>query len=649
MSGESALRATPSVNIEEFERRLRATGSLGAVHDDPLAELARLLSAEDEPPPPKPVAAPAVVVEPAPEPEPEPEMAPVAAQPAPPPLRPAPRVDSSFSRVVNVDFGAAHAPIQPAGPPPLSVEPPPFVEAPVEPPPLLRAPPVVRMVDEEAAPRRRVWPVAALVVIGVAAGAGAWAYRGGVPGLSKAPPLIMAAAGPTRVQPPSQDTVSSPNDIASMIAKDQSSRSPAGKVVSNEEQPVDLNERAKAQAAADAHAATPPANPPTIAAAPLVVVAAPSPTAAPAPAPTTASTNAAAAPAPAPVVDVQPAPAPAPQPAAASAPSPVASPPPARALVTPAASPSPVAPVDSTPITPGAGTVGPTAAPPAPPTPFPEPKRVKTVSVRPDGSFIAPPAPQPDQTGSARQPLEPPTLPADPPTPVPRPTIDAGAAEPATPKLELPTKLSGKTTTRVPIAKIDTTAATTGQSPEAPLQVAPPAQESKPKRHEPTTHAAADPAPAPAPVAAPAPAPEPAQNQEAKPSGPAGIFAALGDAARGITGSGQETSAPAASVRTASAAPTATAPAPAPAAEGGGNYAVQLAAPRSEAEAQSVAGHLQSKYAGELGGMQPVIRKAEIKDKTVYRVRIANLTHAAAVSLCEKLKAAGGACFLARE
>jgi hypothetical protein len=47
--------------------------------------------------------------------------------------------------------------------------------------------------------------------------------------------------------------------------------------------------------------------------------------------------------------------------------------------------------------------------------------------------------------------------------------------------------------------------------------------------------------------------------------------------------------------------------------------------------------------------LQPVIRKAELKDKTVYRLRIVGLTHAAAISLCEKLKAAGGACFLARE
>lgn len=639
MSGESALRATPSVNIEEFERRLRATGSLGAAQDDPLAELARLLGAE-EPPPAASAEASGVLSEPAPEPArvAPPALAPVAA-PAPPPLRAAPRADNSFSRVVNVDFGGhTPAPAPSPEPPPLLVEPPPFLETPVEPPPLLRAPSAARPADE-AAPRSKVLPVAALVIIGVVAGAGAWAYRGGVPGLvAKTPPLIMAAAGPTKVQPPSQDTVSSPNDIASMIAKDQTNRG-TGNVVSNEEQPVDLNERAKAQAAADARAAAPPANPPTIAAAPLVVVSAPSPTAPSAP----ASTNTATAPAPIPAADAQSAPLP---PVSTSAPASASQAPPARSLVAAAASPSPVAPADSTSITPGGGTVGPTAAPPAPPTPFPEPKRVKTVSVRPDGSFIA--APQQDQTTSASQALEPPTLPFDPPTPVPRPAIDPSSAEPATPKLDLPTKLSGKTTTRVPIAKIDTTAATTGQSPEAPLQAAPTAQESKPKRHEPVHVATAEP-PAAAPAPDPAPAAEaaPAPTQEEKPSGPASIFAALGDAARGLTGGGQATSAPAAApMRTVSAAPQATAQAPV---EGGGTYAVQLAAPGSEAEAQTVASRLESKYAAELGGLQPAIHKAALKDKTVYRVRIQRLSRSAAVSLCEKLKAAGGACFLARE
>src|SRR5579872_3843933 len=439
---ETARRATPSVNIDEFERRLRATGSLGAAQDDPLAELARLLGAEDPParsgeiPDVKPAAPP-----------PEPE-----ASPAAPLLRPAPRIDGAYGQVVNVDFNAEPA-ASPAEPPPLLAEPPPYAEHPATPPPLLRAP-VGGSRGEEPA-RRKVWPVAALVVIGVAGGAGAWAYRGGVPGLvAKAPPLIMAAAGPTKVQPPSQATVSSPNDIASLIAKDEQNRAGPGKIVSSEEQPVDLNERAKVQAAAEARAAAPPPSPPTIAAAPMVVVAAPSsaPSAAPAappPASAAAASNSpplsslspqppapsasppaaqkpalAATPASAPHAAAA-APAPPPAPAAAPSAPPQAA---ARSVALAAAAPSPVAPLDSTPIAPGAGTVGPTGAPPAPPTPFPEPKRVKTVSVRPDGSIIAP-----DQPEQPVQPLEPPNLPANPPTPVPRPAIDASAAEPATP------------------------------------------------------------------------------------------------------------------------------------------------------------------------------------------------------------------------
>lgn len=638
---ETARRATPSVNIDEFERRLRATGSLGAAQDDPLAELARLLGAEEPPP-----VAPNETEDAKAAPQPEPE-----APPSPPLLRPAPRVETT--QVVNPDFSQAAA--SPVEPPPLLAEPPPYSDNPAAPPPLLRAP-VGQSFGEEPAPRRKVWPVAALIVIGVAGGAGAWAYRGGVPGLRiKAPPLIMAAAGPTRVQPPSQATVSSPNDIASLIAKDEQNRA-AGKVVSSEEQPVDLNQRAKVQAAAEAHAAPPPPNPPTIAAAPMVVVAAPPAPAVSAP---PAATDAVAAPAvavpaspppPSATAAQKPQPADAPiaappathaaapssppasAPAAAAVASP-APPPPVRSVASLAASPSPVAPVDA-PIAPGAGTVGPTAAPAAPPTPFPEPKRVKTVSVRPDGSIIAPDSP-PDQPA---QPLEPPNLPANPPIPVPRPAIDASAAEPATPKLDLPTKLSGKTTTRAPIAKIDTTAATTGQSPEAPLQISPSNQSATPKKHEAGHAAAAEAAPS-----APAAAPAPAQQQT---SGPQSLFAALSDAAHRIV-PGEDNGAAGTPVRTASAAQAASAT-PA-AAEGTGDYAVQLAAPRTDAEARSIANRLESKYASELGGAQLVIHKAELKGKTIYRVRTAKLSHAAAISLCEKLKAVGGACFLARE
>src|SRR5579883_883692 len=335
---ETARRATPSVNIDEFERRLRATGSLGAAQDDPLAELARLLGAEESPA--RPDEAPEVKPA-APSPEPE--------APTPQPLlRPAPRVDAAYGQVVNVDFSAQPAGPSPAEPPPLLAEPPPYAEHPAAPPPLLRAP-VGRSRGEEPA-RRKIWPVAALVVIGVAAGAGAWAYRGGVPGLvAKTPPLIMAAAGPTKVQPPSQATVSSPNDIASLIAKDEQNRTGPGKIVSTEEQPVDLNERAKLQAAAEARAAAPPPSPPTIAAAPMVVVAAPP--SAPAASDTAPAANAAAA----------SSPSPSPQPSAPTTPPPAAP----KPAAIPAAPVSATAPATATAHAAGSAPA-PAAAPPAP-------------------------------------------------------------------------------------------------------------------------------------------------------------------------------------------------------------------------------------------------------------------------------------------
>jgi hypothetical protein len=84
-------------------------------------------------------------------------------------------------------------------------------------------------------------------------------------------------------------------------------------------------------------------------------------------------------------------------------------------------------------------------------------------------------------------------------------------------------------------------------------------------------------------------------------------------------------------------------------AAGEGNFAVQLAAPGSEAEAQAMLTRLQAKYASELSGQQLVIQKAELKDRTVYRIRTSKGPRASGVSICEKLKAAGGACFLARD
>ena len=80
----------------------------------------------------------------------------------------------------------------------------------------------------------------------------------------------------------------------------------------------------------------------------------------------------------------------------------------------------------------------------------------------------------------------------------------------------------------------------------------------------------------------------------------------------------------------------------------GGGFAVQLAAPGSEAEAKSVSSKLGAKFASALSGHRLGFHKADSKGKSVYRVRVGSLSKEDAVSLCEKLKADGGTCFVAK-
>ena len=80
----------------------------------------------------------------------------------------------------------------------------------------------------------------------------------------------------------------------------------------------------------------------------------------------------------------------------------------------------------------------------------------------------------------------------------------------------------------------------------------------------------------------------------------------------------------------------------------GGGFAVQLAAPGSEADAKAAASRFAKKFADALGGRHLGFHKAESNGKSVYRVRVSSLSRADAVSLCEKLKADGGSCFIAK-
>ena len=84
-----------------------------------------------------------------------------------------------------------------------------------------------------------------------------------------------------------------------------------------------------------------------------------------------------------------------------------------------------------------------------------------------------------------------------------------------------------------------------------------------------------------------------------------------------------------------------------PAAEGAANgFVVQLSSQKTESEAQSSFRSLQAKFPNELGGRQPLIRRADLGSKGVfYRTMIGPFASAQEASqFCATYKAAGGQC-----
>lgn len=104
----------------------------------------------------------------------------------------------------------------------------------------------------------------------------------------------------------------------------------------------------------------------------------------------------------------------------------------------------------------------------------------------------------------------------------------------------------------------------------------------------------------------------------------------------------------------AAASPAATAAAAVPPAAsqtgGAGGYYLQVASLPSEADAQKSYKNLSAKFGNIIAGRGVDIAKAEIAGKgTFYRVRIpAGSSKDEAAALCEKLRAAGGSCLIAR-
>jgi hypothetical protein len=94
----------------------------------------------------------------------------------------------------------------------------------------------------------------------------------------------------------------------------------------------------------------------------------------------------------------------------------------------------------------------------------------------------------------------------------------------------------------------------------------------------------------------------------------------------------------------AGAAPSENAADPAPAP---GTFAVQFGAAASEAEARTMMESVMGKYGPQLGGRRLGYRHAKVGEKSVYRVRVGGVSKESAVGICEKVKAAGGNCFVA--
>jgi len=98
--------------------------------------------------------------------------------------------------------------------------------------------------------------------------------------------------------------------------------------------------------------------------------------------------------------------------------------------------------------------------------------------------------------------------------------------------------------------------------------------------------------------------------------------------------------------RVAAINPTQTAP------SGGGSsagYLVQVSSQQSEADAEASYRALQNKYPGVLGSHTPMIKRANVGEKVVYRALIGPFgSSAEAAQFCGNLKSAGGQCFIQR-
>ncbi len=177
----SGSRAVADFNLDEFERRLRAAGSVPMGVEDPLYELARLVESAKPQASPQATAQPARAVEPLLE---ESELRPALEEP---------------EHTIEIDAEAE-----------ASADQEPHDDG--------------DLVAEGPAKRRAFgWKarISALAVAGVAMIGLVVALKGGVPGVHQKPPYIAAAQGPTKVAPPDRRNCLGPKRPRSRPAEGQ--------------------------------------------------------------------------------------------------------------------------------------------------------------------------------------------------------------------------------------------------------------------------------------------------------------------------------------------------------------------------------------------------------------------------------------------
>jgi hypothetical protein len=249
---EPVAKQRRSIDIEEFERYMReSTTNPRASEEDPLAELARLVGhnpdpygdvfargdrapvagpdhdhhARDVPPPPLQTQAPDLSRPASPPPRPTVDFATIEAglRGALPARAPEARAPHGHEAAPNVVFGAAPGEFE-TGHDPRDAAPDSGS---------WRAPPAPRPPRS----KRPVYAMAAVILAGIVGIGVAFAYKGSNSGPREIA-MIKAAPGPTKIQPPAEDTSDKPTTDASIL--DKAPQPAPTKTVEHEEQPVDL-------------------------------------------------------------------------------------------------------------------------------------------------------------------------------------------------------------------------------------------------------------------------------------------------------------------------------------------------------------------------------------------------------------------------